>query len=285
MSSDPSPPRRKPWEEKNPVVSFILAFLVPGAGHFYQGRWFKGWVYFLCILGTFFSGMQLGEGAVVYNLPNNKFGLSLSYLGQVCVGLPALPAIQQAKRAKDSSNRPQYELLEPLTAEFRGKLIAEGPGPDQELGEVVGTLSLEPSRDGPIPETRGSFRGTLDGQPIEFELAGGLNLSRPISAGYRRAIECSVARGDDQHPQETRTLRGSIPRSLLNSYGAPPEPQQSHELHLRLGKLYDLAFTCTWIAGLLNILAIWDALLGPAYGFGDEPEPTPEPAPTPAPAA
>ena len=26
----------------------------------------------------------------------------------------------------------------------------------------------------------------------------------------------------------------------------------------------------TLIAGLLNILAIWDAFEGPAYGFGDE---------------
>ena len=26
----------------------------------------------------------------------------------------------------------------------------------------------------------------------------------------------------------------------------------------------------TWIAGLLNLMAIWDAYDGPAYGYGDE---------------
>ncbi|MFT5091852.1 MAG: hypothetical protein ACI93T_000671, partial [Porticoccaceae bacterium] len=31
-----------------------------------------------------------------------------------------------------------------------------------------------------------------------------------------------------------------------------------------------LALVYTWIAGLLNILAVWDALQGPAYGYGDE---------------
>ena len=31
-----------------------------------------------------------------------------------------------------------------------------------------------------------------------------------------------------------------------------------------------MAMVFTWIAGLLNILAIWDAVEGPAFGYGDE---------------
>jgi hypothetical protein len=39
--------------------------------------------------------------------------------------------------------------------------------------------------------------------------------------------------------------------------------------------MFELALVFTWIAGLLNILAVWDALEGPAYGYGDEePEPS-----------
>ena len=44
-------------------------------------------------------------------------------------------------------------------------------------------------------------------------------------------------------------------------------------LHYELGKTYDLAMVYTWIAALLNVLVLWDAFEGPAYGYGDE---TPE---------
>jgi hypothetical protein len=31
-----------------------------------------------------------------------------------------------------------------------------------------------------------------------------------------------------------------------------------------------MALVFTWVAGLLNLLAIWDAADGPAYAYGDE---------------
>ena len=43
-----------------------------------------------------------------------------------------------------------------------------------------------------------------------------------------------------------------------------------------MGKFFELAKIFTWIAGLLNILAVWDAFEGPAYGYGDEEESTDE---------
>ena len=41
-------------------------------------------------------------------------------------------------------------------------------------------------------------------------------------------------------------------------------------LNGRLTKRFGMALVFTWIAGLLNILAIWDAVQGPAYGYDDE---------------
>ena len=69
---------------------------------------------------------------------------------------------------------------------------------------------------------------------------------------------------------------GSIPRPFLDSYGVPPDQDQLQEVTGRLGKLHELALVFTWIAGLLNILAIWDCVQGPAYGFGDEVWTTPK---------
>ena len=101
------PPHPKPWEEKNPWIAGLLAILIPGAGHFYQGRMLKAVIYSVSILGLFIWGQKLGEGMVVYNLPD-KGGVfrqvALSYAAQLGTGVCAVPALIQNKRA---SGRPQ----------------------------------------------------------------------------------------------------------------------------------------------------------------------------------
>lgn len=291
MPAAPPVERPRPWEEKNVVVAGVLAYLVPGLGHFYQGRMFKGLIYFVCILGAYFGGMRLGEGAVVYQAPirNGDWRkVSLTFIGQSGVGLPSIIALYQSRRADVPSNRDLFELTEPLSAPFTGRLIASGPTRDDVAGELVGQIELKTSREGSLPETRGTFRGTKDGQPIELELSGGLKLDRPISGGFRRGLECHVVHSPDQHPNASLHIRGTIPRSLVDSFNAPPDPMLVQDLHGRLGKYYDLAIAFTLIAGFLNVLAVWDAIEGPAYGFGDEqppPSPGPEPASAPATAA
>lgn len=267
--------RRRPWEERNAIVAGVLAFLVPGAGHFYQGRWFKGCIYFVCILGAYFGGMQLGEGAVVYQKPigKNIRNVTLTFLAQSPIGLPSLVALYQGHRAEIPSNRLQYDLAEPLSAPFRGELITTGPGHDGEPGLLEGRINLETQRDRRLPETRGTFIGVLDGEPVDLELAGNFSLDRPISAGFRRKLEIQVARSAALHPHESQMIRGTIPRRFVDAFNAPADPATVQDLHGRLGKFYDLAIALTMIAGLLNVLAIWDAVDGPAYGFGDEPPP------------
>jgi len=85
---------------KDPRLAAFLAWLVPGLGHAYQGRWAKSGLFFVCILGTFLSGLYFGEGRVVYASwrPEHR---RLPYLFQFCVGLPALPAVVQWMRAND----------------------------------------------------------------------------------------------------------------------------------------------------------------------------------------
>ncbi len=81
---------------RNPAWAAFLAWLVPGLGHFYQGRTGKGILYAVCILGLYLMGMVMGEGKIVYwrwvNPLNNPEKFCLYYLGQFFVGLPALPA-------------------------------------------------------------------------------------------------------------------------------------------------------------------------------------------------
>lgn len=79
---------------RDPVVAAILAWLVPGLGHVYQGRTAKGVLFAACILSTFFYGLFLSDGRAVYASWQDS-DKRLAYLCQVGVGLPALPALVQ----------------------------------------------------------------------------------------------------------------------------------------------------------------------------------------------
>lgn len=84
---------------RNPVVAGVLAWLVPGAGHLYQRRFAKGALFMVCILSTFFFGLSLGGGHVVY-ASLVKEDMRWHYFCQVAVGAPALPALLQTHRVR-----------------------------------------------------------------------------------------------------------------------------------------------------------------------------------------
>ncbi len=167
-----------PVDLRHPYKAAFLAWLVPGLGHFYQGRTGKGWLYAICILGLYFVGYFLGEGKVVYwrwvNPLNNPERFCLYYVGQFFAGLPALPALIQGTL--------RY-LWPDMTAPFWG-------------------IMAEPSQ------------------------------------------------------------------IVLNG------------LHHRLGKLVEIGTIYTTVAGLLNVLAIYDALEGPAFIESEEPAATPSLVPS-----
>lgn len=271
-ASESQSTRRKPWETANPVVSGLLAFLIPGAGHLYQGRVFKGLIYLVCIHAAFFTGMCLGEGMTVHHkVPPNAQGwrqISLSYAAQFGTGIWAMPAIVQARRVNDKENRIVRFLPVPFTSSFQGVVEANGPGSEGFDGPLVGTISLEPAES--ASDVQGKFTGTLKGRPVEFDLANGLEMDRPIGASPGRLFRIRVARQADNHPNLDLLLRGTVPRPLWDWYEVPPETSVLQELTGRLGKYFELALVFTWIAGLLNVLAIWDCVKGPSLGFGDE---------------
>jgi hypothetical protein len=88
---------------KNPPVAALLAWLWPGAGHIYQGRTGKGLLFMLCILVTYFWGLAMGGGHVVY-ASLRKPDIRYPYAFQIGVGLPAMPALLQAAAAKNGKD-------------------------------------------------------------------------------------------------------------------------------------------------------------------------------------
>ena len=130
----PSPQTTIPL--KDPALAALLAWLVPGLGHLYQGRTAKAVLFFVCLTGTFVWGCylggsrELGWGRVVY-MSWRDDDTRLQFICQAGIGLPAFPALIQASRArndKDPSRGPMWGgLMAPP--------LAEVPGPEASAGE------------------------------------------------------------------------------------------------------------------------------------------------------
>ena len=85
---------------KRPGVAALLGWLIPGAGHIYQRRYGKGILFMVCILATYFFGLTLGDGHVVY-ASFRKDDVRWQYICQLGVGAAALPAVIQSQRVKN----------------------------------------------------------------------------------------------------------------------------------------------------------------------------------------
>jgi hypothetical protein len=174
---------------KDPRLAAFLAWLLPGMGHIYQGRTGKGVLFFVCIVGTFFYGLYIGDGRVVYASTGDVFSRQFlerwQYLCQVGVGLPALPAVVQRARVRDGK--------EPLRPPLFGDKFMRPPYN--------------------IPPANG---------PGGFE--------SPDQTDRQRRV---------RHPDELA------------------------KWNYELGEYFEIGTVFTVIAGLLNILAIFDAYGGP----------------------
>jgi hypothetical protein len=89
-----------PVDLKNRYLALLLAWMVPGLGHVYQGRTSKGILYAVCILSLFLVGLALGDWKIVYwrwvGPVTNTEQFCFNYLCQFWAGLVALPALIQS---------------------------------------------------------------------------------------------------------------------------------------------------------------------------------------------
>lgn len=268
---------------KRPWLAALLGWLIPGAGQIYQGRTFKGVLFCVCILGMFFCGVQMGEGRPVYcyyEVSDDRIGgfdkaamqhRNYGYISQFLVGLPAMPALIQSQRFNSPSNT--YELDQPLDELFEGVIRS---GSEAEEQGVAGTLSLQMDSGLSGPILTGRLLGTLksSGESIDLELSdnngrgfGFTAIGRKIAADPERFVSLEISKVV-KGPSDLRgSIQGTIPRPFYNWFQVPLQDIQLQDMNARLGKRWELAMVFTWIAGLLNILAIWDAFEGPAYGL------------------
>lgn len=274
---------------RNRSVALLLGLLLPGAGQLYQGRRFKAGVFFAGVLGLFLGGMILGEWQPVYSqtvdtIPGRrvqsyggvqmldrqqtneiKRSFSWGYIPQVLMGLPAAPALLQQSRFGSGGAE---KLTEPLESSFHGLFIPEDDKQNHVLW-VTGTLKLAP---GKLGSASGSFEGhDVDGNPFQTVIEGaGTDLGKAVFGSPNRAISLKITNQIPVHGMPATRLEGSVERPFVDWFQAPRDDFETNRLHATLSHRFDIAVVMTWIAGFLNMMVLWDAWDGPAYGYGDE---------------
>ncbi len=257
---------------KNPILAGVLAFLIPGLGHYYQGRLFKAALYFVCILGTFFTGLRIGHGQVVYFQWEDPENRTYAYLCQVWAGLPALPAIAQTKFRNKLAFDSRF-LTNDLNGTFSGDLNFKTGS-----GRLEGSIAIPQAAINGDVNNAAKFTGTLTTDEGTTPLEGTVtrcSIESQVAPNRDRGFEGffqGELPGKSGAPPTpiAGSLKGSIPRPLWDWYEVPlNDAHGNSELdraHRELGSRFELGVVYTMIAGLLNVLAIFDAVHGPAYG-------------------
>ncbi|MEZ6044456.1 MAG: DUF6677 family protein [Planctomycetaceae bacterium] len=263
--------------QKNRSLAAFLAFLVPGLGHYYQGRIFKASVYAVCIIGTYTYGMAMADGNGVYThqVNGSQSMRNFSFLAQAGVGSVGLVAVLQSQRyfAQNFRGENIYPIEEGIDQQVVAQLVYNNPD-EGALEDVPGQLVIPPqARSADVIE--GEFIASIDGQETRFLVAHPSCNESIISAKSTWQLDCSLREEVNGQVNTVGRLETEIPREFLNHFCVPPDVNTIDSWYNRVGgKKYDLAVTMTMIAGLLNILAIWDCFDGPAHGYGDEEEKT-----------
>ena len=97
---------------RNRALAAFLAWLVPGLGHMYQGRYTKGSMFFVCILSAWILGFAVGGSHVVY-ASWQQGDKRWHYLLQAGAGAVAMPALVQGNKMRKYTDprRPGGETL------------------------------------------------------------------------------------------------------------------------------------------------------------------------------
>ncbi len=141
------------WLITNPVEESVdcrgAQLLIPGAGQFYQGRYFKAVVYFVCTYRPVRHRHADGrlEGRL-YSSPGNAGARGKSHTLQFWRRRASgcrrsWRMIQETSAYYSPENKQSYELSSPLRTTFRGEWRPAGAGEDV---KVDGVIELETGR-------------------------------------------------------------------------------------------------------------------------------------------
>jgi hypothetical protein len=122
--SSASPAQASAPTHETSIGAALLSYLVPGLGQIYQGRYGKGILFMVSLLGMFFLGQAMGNWQNVYiqtsdGGQNNPRGPGtvgalfnrLHFAGQVWIGVAAWPALWQHFGGPNPFDKTDYPTL------------------------------------------------------------------------------------------------------------------------------------------------------------------------------
>jgi Family of unknown function (DUF6677) len=146
-----SAPTANPKPHETSVLAAFLSYLIPGLGQIYQGRFGKGFLFMVALLGMFFLGQAMGNWQNVHMPTGEEQGpvgrgrgavASLvtrwHYNGQFWIGMAAWPAILQFYDVPLPGPLKDYQKT-PTEAEINHFLVNSDKTPD--LGWVYTVIA------------------------------------------------------------------------------------------------------------------------------------------------
>lgn len=217
LAPDPIAAMRE--QGKQPEIAGGLAWLIPGAGHFYAGHKVKGVLAFLLVCGLFFGGVARSRGECV---SLRKDGHQFAFMAQVGAGLPTLLALAYDSE-KIPGLRPGYkEILESDKEAYSHQV------PRSETGllftMIAGLLNMLLVWDALSGIPGGTQRRINEARrkrKIELlreEIAASTG---PAPEGQAAAAEGSTSPGDDQAPSDAQATPAEAD---AGSEATQPEP-------------------------------------------------------------
>lgn len=211
----------------------LLSYLVPGLGQIVQGRIAKGLLFFVCVYVLFFYGMYLGAAEVTVR---EKDKAPRTYRVASNVFLPQPDPSAKADRwalLDVLYNRPQF------LGQFWVGVVA--------WPAIAQYVSFDRAKEGEIEAKADELYDDADREGDEAARAAKLR-------------EAAAKERERRHP-----LFGEVMRE--------PSARAINAVHNASDKRLEVAWVFTVIAGVLNIMVIYDAFAGPAFPAGpDEPK-------------
>jgi len=120
---------------KNPYLAALLAWLVPGLGHYYQKRYHKAILFFLCIVPTFVAGCALASSSETGAARNvywswREADMRYWWMAQTPLGIAAVPSWLQARQV-NSGLPPIFGKLMAPPKRFREDRLGVAPTVDE----------------------------------------------------------------------------------------------------------------------------------------------------------
>src|ERR1700722_11568605 len=153
MSSAPNANMILPKPQEPSLLAAFLSYVIPGLGQIYQGRFGKGFLFMVSLLGMFLLGQAMGNWQNVYihevdrQQPAQRGLSSLimrwHYGGQFWIGAAAWPALWQHFKMPlpDKENHPFWHDLQkmPKEEDVNKFLVSSDKTPD--LGWVYTVIA------------------------------------------------------------------------------------------------------------------------------------------------